>query len=88
MSEAADILAKTADAYAYLTTYRDTGTARSSNRMSDRERVLTFSTAFIRPSHFIFEYRDSGGEKPEHHVICSLPLRFRLIIVILALANW
>jgi outer membrane lipoprotein-sorting protein len=62
---AEEILARTQEVYAGATSYEDMGIARevfdSGWRQHDTE--LTFSTAFVRPGRFRFEYQEPDGTR-------------------------
>jgi len=58
----AQMLERMAAAYAHATSYADQGVAVDVYRAPQRDhsRRLTFTTAFVRPRSFRFEYRDNG----------------------------
>ena len=60
-SEADDVMDKMAAAYAACSSYRDTGVV-TTTFFSGEEHIqrLLFSTRFVRPDRFCFEYREQG----------------------------
>lgn len=70
------IVARMARAYANCQSYRDTGVVESRYVEKTGRRTVEqpFSTAFVRPDHFRFEYSSNeGGQKPYRYIICSQP---------------
>src|SRR6516165_1850998 len=62
------ILAALAETYATCTTYRDTGRVETKFcRPGQRARtsIQPFTTAFVRPNCFRFEFRDRFGDAPD-----------------------
>lgn len=62
--EAAEILARMADAYGRCRSYRDAGVVTSTITTGTRSRTerKPFTTAFIRPDRFKFEFRHRRGD--------------------------
>lgn len=62
---AADIMERMASAYASCRSYVDEGEVRTvfHEQGGRRTRVKPFSTAFVRPSDFRFEYKERRGEE-------------------------
>ncbi|OYW01307.1 MAG: hypothetical protein B7X11_04125 [Acidobacteria bacterium 37-65-4] len=60
---AKEILARTAQVYAECASYRDTGSVVTTFHTGDgtSTRELSFSTAFVRPDRFHFEYAEEGS---------------------------
>ena len=70
------IIARMANAYANCESYRDTGVVESRyiEKTGSRTVEQPFTTAFVRPGRFRFEYSSNeGGEKPYRYIICSQP---------------
>lgn len=58
--------------YESCKTYRDTGVLRSDSISPDGKQTVTtepFSTVFVRPDRFRFEYLDKIGQKEERYLI-------------------
>lgn len=68
------ILERTAEVYASCTSYRDSGMVKTLfiTPRGDRMDIRPFSTAFVRPDRFRFEFRDSFSRGPERrHIVWS-----------------
>lgn len=71
---AAEILQKTAETYKNCKSYQDTGNVVTVFHQAKKTRSSErpFSTAFVRPGRFRFEYKDSfDGIKWYRHIICA-----------------
>jgi len=70
------IVARMARTYANCQSYRDTGVVetRYIEKTGPRTVEQPFTTAFVRPDRFRFEYSSNeGGKKPYRYIICSQP---------------
>src|SRR5262245_47646435 len=66
-----DILTKVEEVYAACRSYQDSGTAVMkdlSPDSKDAEETASFTTAFVRPGSFRFDYQYRGGDKEEHYL--------------------
>jgi hypothetical protein len=63
--DARQILERTARVYAECKTYRDSGVVKTLFLQDSRNRTVVkpFTTAFVRPDRFRFEFRDRRGEE-------------------------
>ena len=59
---AKQIVGRMAEEYAKCKSYRDSGVVKTVFIMTDRKRIVEkpFTTAFVRPDRFRFEYKDKG----------------------------
>jgi outer membrane lipoprotein-sorting protein len=68
------ILERTAEVYASCTSYSDSGMVKTLfiTPRGDRMDVQPFSTAFVRPDRFRYEFRDTFMQSPERrHIVWS-----------------
>ena len=71
---AQDVLDRMAKAYAGCQSYRDSGVVKSVfvRGEGNRTEEISFTTAFIRPDRFRFEYKQKGrGIQELHHIVWS-----------------
>ncbi|HUR59136.1 MAG TPA: sigma-70 family RNA polymerase sigma factor, partial [Opitutaceae bacterium] len=67
---ALQILERMAQTYAQCASYFDTGVVRSASKdAGGRMAELTFSTAFVRPDRFRFEYTQTTGPNPQRYIV-------------------
>src|SRR5262245_59269314 len=66
-----ELLDRMALSYANCQTYRDTGVVKTIFFQANGKRTINkpFSTAFIRPNRFRFEYRERRGDEDENRYL-------------------
>jgi outer membrane lipoprotein-sorting protein len=70
--KAEDVLGRMAKAYAACKSYQDSGNVKTVFVWADRNRTVEkpFTTAFVRPDRFRFEYKEKEGGGPERrHIV-------------------
>ena len=70
---AREILDKTVSVYASCSSYADTGEVKDVFLKTQRQVLRPFSTAFVRPSQFRFEFEDNNGLRSDYVVWQSGP---------------